>query len=463
MQKTNFIFLIVCLSFLIFKFFAIYFTNLDLFGDEAQYWLWAQSLDFGYYSKPPLLSWTIYLFCYFFGNSFFSIKLISLLLYCLSSLGVYLLSKQLFKQKEVSLFIALSFFLMPAVSVSSFLVSTDVVLILFWTLSMFQILKIMETSRIVDFVLLGIFVGLAFLAKYAAVYFFICLVFLFVEKKFRKFFYYNYLGFFFSLLVFLAVISPNIIWNLNNDWSTFSHISDNAGLKRLEINFLGGIVFVSSQILMLGPVLFFFFLFSFFKYKINTFELRFLFYFSIPVLLVVLVESVLVRANANWAAPALVSLLISLTYLVYSISKRAAIINIVINLVFGFLFFLIIATSPDYGPFKRISGISNFAETLDKELKIEKIVVGDRLVFSNLSYLFRNHDVEIYTPYNPIKRKMHHFEISSPLPESFDENFIFIGYENEIKYLKNKYSISLIKKMNVSFKNDPIEIYEVVF
>ena len=463
MQKNNFIFLTVCLSFLIFKFFAIYFTNLDLFGDEAQYWLWAQSLDFGYYSKPPLLSWTIYLFCYFFGNSFFSIKIISVLLYCLSTLAVYLLSKQLFKQKEVSLFIALSFFLMPAVSVSSFLVSTDVMLILFWTLSMFQILKIMESPRVVNFILLGIFLGLAFLAKYAAVYFFVCLFFLFLEKKFRRLFYYNYLGFFFGLLVFLAVISPNIIWNFNNSWSTFSHISDNAGLNRLEINFLGGFVFVASQILMLGPILFFFFLFSFFKYKINTFELRFLFYFSIPVLLVVLIESVLVRANANWAAPALISLLICLTYLVYSISKRASIINVVVNLVFGFLFFLIIATSPDYGPFKRVSGISNFAKNLDKDLKIEKIVIGDRMVFSNLSYLFRNLDVEIYTPYNPTKKKMHHFEISNPLPDDFDESFIFIGYEDQIKYLKNKYNLGLIKKINVSFKSDPIEIYEVVF
>ena len=59
------------------------------------------------------------------------------------------------------------------------------------------------------------------------------------------------------------------------------------------------------------------------------------------------------------------------------------------------------------------------------------------MVFSNLSYLFRNLDVEIYTPYNPTKKKMHHFEISNPLPDDFDESFIFIGYEDQIKYLKN--------------------------
>ena len=42
-------FIILLLSLLI-KLIAIYLTSFDLFGDEAQYWIWSQSLDFGYYS-----------------------------------------------------------------------------------------------------------------------------------------------------------------------------------------------------------------------------------------------------------------------------------------------------------------------------------------------------------------------------------------------------------------------------
>ena len=34
-------------------------TPLDLFVDEAQYWLWGQELAFGYYSKPPMIGWVI--------------------------------------------------------------------------------------------------------------------------------------------------------------------------------------------------------------------------------------------------------------------------------------------------------------------------------------------------------------------------------------------------------------------
>ncbi|MEM6897426.1 MAG: glycosyl transferase, partial [Pseudomonadota bacterium] len=31
----------------------------DLFVDEAQYWAWGQHLDWGYFSKPPLIGWVI--------------------------------------------------------------------------------------------------------------------------------------------------------------------------------------------------------------------------------------------------------------------------------------------------------------------------------------------------------------------------------------------------------------------
>ena len=38
---------------------ALWFDRTDLFVDESQYWLWGQRLDFGYFSKPPLIAWVI--------------------------------------------------------------------------------------------------------------------------------------------------------------------------------------------------------------------------------------------------------------------------------------------------------------------------------------------------------------------------------------------------------------------
>src|SRR5258705_3289275 len=38
---------------------ALFRTPLELYPDEAQYWLWSRTLAFGYYSKPPMIAWAI--------------------------------------------------------------------------------------------------------------------------------------------------------------------------------------------------------------------------------------------------------------------------------------------------------------------------------------------------------------------------------------------------------------------
>ena len=42
---------------------------IDLYPDEAQYWLWSRVPAFGYYSKPPLVAWLIALTTAVFGTS----------------------------------------------------------------------------------------------------------------------------------------------------------------------------------------------------------------------------------------------------------------------------------------------------------------------------------------------------------------------------------------------------------
>ena len=61
---------------LLLKIVALNFTTFNLFGDEAQYWLWSKDIDFGYFSKPPFLSWIIRVYTEILGSSFFSLKLL---------------------------------------------------------------------------------------------------------------------------------------------------------------------------------------------------------------------------------------------------------------------------------------------------------------------------------------------------------------------------------------------------
>jgi 4-amino-4-deoxy-L-arabinose transferase and related glycosyltransferases of PMT family len=162
---------------------ASLFTNFSLYGDEAQYWLWSQNLDLGYFSKPPLLAWFLSGHIRLFGDSFFSLKMFPLLIYFLLFFSFYRLCLQLSLSKNKSIICSFSFLLIPAATVSSFLISTDLLLLLFWVLAMTKLLEIRKDDSLVNFVLLGVFLGLAFLAKYAAVYFLLSFLILVFSDK----------------------------------------------------------------------------------------------------------------------------------------------------------------------------------------------------------------------------------------------------------------------------------------
>jgi len=54
---------------LVLRLLAVVLAKTDLFFDEAQYWAWSRDLAFGYFSKPPLLAWTIWLAEHICGSS----------------------------------------------------------------------------------------------------------------------------------------------------------------------------------------------------------------------------------------------------------------------------------------------------------------------------------------------------------------------------------------------------------
>ncbi|MDC0037835.1 glycosyltransferase family 39 protein [Alphaproteobacteria bacterium] len=447
------------------KLIAIYLTNFDLFGDEAQYWIWSQSLDFGYYSKPPFVAWIISFFTFLLGNSFVIIKIIPITFYIISGYVIYLLSLELFNNKNQAALTAASFYLMPAVSFSSFLLSTDVFLIFFWSLSLLFFLKSIKNPLKINFFILGIFVGISFLTKYAAVYFLVStIVLIFIDKKTRIVFFYKITNSLIFISSLLLVLLPNIVWNNNLGWVTFLHTSDNAGLEKATINLFQGFEFLLLQTLMLGPLLFIIFIFIIKKITFS-FQTKFLLSFSFPIFLIVLLESILVRANANWAAVALIGFFILMINRVFQSSKKIIFINNIFNFVFCIVFYLLIASSSSLSFFDRINGVSSFAKLIDeKHLKDKKkLVVEDRMLYSNLRYIFRNSKVKMYMPHNPKNKISNHFQMSNPLKENFEEDFLFIGNESQLNYLKKNKEIKKIDNISVLFNKLPIDIYEVTF
>ena len=462
MIVKSFIFLILCLTAL--KIYAVFSTTFGLFGDEAQYWLWSKDLDFGYLSKPPLIAWVLYFYTSLFGDSFESLKLFPIIFYFFTSVAIYNFCRKLDLQKSISLICALSFLIMPAVSVSSFLISTDVILLLFWILSMSALIEIRKEPSLKNFLVFGIMLGLSFLAKYAAIYFFISLVvLLFFDSHLRNVLYTNKLKFIIFLITVFIVVLPNIIWNVSNGWLTLFHTSDNANLNNIDLSFSRGLIFLILQILMIGPILFIGAALNI-KKIIYDYKNIFLLSYSIPIIIIVFVESVMVRANANWAAVSLICLLIffirSLSYL----KNYFLYLNFVVNFGFGFLFFLLIAISSDYKIFDRINGINEFSNEFKKDLEEKSnIVVSDRLMYSNLAYQYKNEKFKLLMPLSFNQKITKHFQIKSSLNKEMHDSFLFIGDPSEISYLENIPNVKLLKESHPKFTSSPIKIYEVTF
>ena len=65
--STPVVFIILVIITLI-RIYSLFVSPIELSVDEAQYWHWSQNLDYGYFTKPPLIAWAIALSTNIFGN-----------------------------------------------------------------------------------------------------------------------------------------------------------------------------------------------------------------------------------------------------------------------------------------------------------------------------------------------------------------------------------------------------------
>lgn len=272
----------------------------DLWVDEAQYWFWGQHPDFGYFSKPPLIGWVIRAFTEVLGDSAFAIRLPGPLFHAATALILGLLAQERFGGRA-GLWTAVGYVTLPMTALGSLLISTDTILAPFLAAGLLSWSRLAESGRTIHAVLAGCFVGLAFLAKYAGLYFWpgAALAALFVPSwRVRP----EAAAVAFG--AFAVVIAPNIVWNLSHDLTTVEHTMDNAGWLRsgITLNLAGAAGFVGTQLAVFGPVLFPLLLaLPFLRPGADRAALL---AFALPVIALVTVQALVSRAYGNWAVTA---------------------------------------------------------------------------------------------------------------------------------------------------------------
>lgn len=326
MSTRNAIVFVVALTIVRIAMLAV--SGLTLLPDEAQYWAWSQSLDFGYFSKPPMIAWLIHLTTAIGGNAAFWVRVASPVLHGATALMLLPLARELGWDDRKSFWAAVLYMLLPMVSFSSMFMTTDVPLLFFWVCALYFFHRACRTGALRWAVLTGLMAACGLMAKYAMVYFALgALLYLVMDRKAARTV--GFKGGMLALFVAFLGFVPNLIWNMKHGFLTFVHTASNANMGSSLFSLREGVFFGLSQFAVFGPFLMIALLFSvpFFLASRKTMETGegegivqarlYLHAFTWPPLLLMVGLSFLTRANANWAALAYVGgLLLAIEWIV---------------------------------------------------------------------------------------------------------------------------------------------------
>jgi 4-amino-4-deoxy-L-arabinose transferase-like glycosyltransferase len=282
----------------------------NLHPDEAQYWVWAQDLAFGYYSKPPMVAWLIAATTALCGNGEACVRLSAPLIHLAAALVVYGIGRRLFNAR-VGFWAALVYATLPGVSFSAVVLSTDAPLLFFWALGLYAFVRALQHNSWRWWLLLGIAVGFGLLSKYAMVFFVAsAVIYLIIERRTVKA---TLPGFGPRLAAAFAVAaliySPNLLWNAANGFVSYAHTEDNVNLSGTLFRFDSLLEFIGAQFGVFGPLLFAALILILVRWRgwIRDRRMLLLVCFTLPTLALMIGQAFLSRANANWAAPVYVA------------------------------------------------------------------------------------------------------------------------------------------------------------
>ncbi len=439
------------------RIYSLYVTPIELSVDEAQYWDWSRNLEFGYFTKPPIVAWVIALSTNIFGNEEWAVRLCSPIIHFITSIILWICGQLAFGFKTGKV-AALIWIFTPAVSLGSFIISTDTPLLLFWSLSLFFIIKLIKDNSLSSALFAGICLGLAFLSKYAALYMLVLIFFWWAIYDRGKF-----LSIRNILIIFIStalISSLNLYWNYNNDFVTVSHTISNADLSKIVLNSSNVVDFLSSQLLVFGPVFFLIYLFIIFDSFFRDEKLSLLGMISLPIILLITIQSFLKIANSNWAVTAYIgaTLLISayVTSTKHKFSKFLFITGLIVNFGLSLLIFKITFTGSFYpvelksNPLRKNFGFEILAKQINNAF--------DKNVFSSIVFENRS-DITRFNYYLNKSNDKFKNKIFLKTSNAIPGNFYEANYKYDIKnYTKDERILIISDNLDFNEKyNDLIE------
>ena len=253
-------------------------SGASLHVDEAQYWDWSRHLQWGYYSKPPVIAALVAWSTWCFGNSETGLRALPMLCYPLTALVLSALAADAARGSSraalatgdapasaaaagetsaaasASIWAAAIWLASPLTGLLGLVVTTDGPLLLCWALALSALWWAVVRQRSAAWLLFSLAVGSGLLSKYSMAALLPGAAGWVLSRGGRR----ARLGFVAALLAALLLWWPNLVWNEDAGWPTWRHTADitmaAAGMASGLAGRLGDLLhFGLGQALVFGP------------------------------------------------------------------------------------------------------------------------------------------------------------------------------------------------------------------
>ena len=305
--------------------------------DEAYYVAWSKTPDFGYWTKPPMIAWAIGAARNVCGESAGCVRMVPVLAFPLATFLMYALARRLSFTPWQACAAALAFATLPMSAFYGIAATTDGLLLLYW-IAAALCLRIALDGQRGAWLAAGLFGGLALLSKYSAAIFAVSAALALLHPQWRH--WWRSPWPWLAAAIAGAVFAPNLWWNLSHGMPTFAHTAEISEHGGYSLNPKAMLEFLVAQFGVGGPVLFGAFIVWLLSRRWREqADGWFLLSLGLPFLMVILLQALLSRANANWAAPAMVAISLAAMSLLLQRSRAWLVASFGINLLLALLLY----------------------------------------------------------------------------------------------------------------------------
>jgi len=330
-------------------------STIELGNDEVYYWTYAQHLQWNYFDHPPIVGWLIRLTTTnLLLHTELFVRLGAIILSAISTLLIYKIGTFV-KNEQTGWYAAL---LYTASIYTSIIAGTfilpDSPQMVFWLWSILLLIKIVnlrvsssQSRRL--WCWFGISAGLCIMSKVHGVFiwFAVVLYAVFFNKSWLK-----NKSIYLAAAISLLIVSPIIIWNIQNNFISYTYHGSRVSLSGAGLNIDGFVRELAGGFFYNNPLNFLLIwssIISFWKGRLatNKNEVRLLLCCSLPLIGVLLFVSLFRDTLPHWSGPAYSSLIILAAVKLASVTNNN--INHVSTILKSSLAFIIILSIAGIG------------------------------------------------------------------------------------------------------------------